>query len=532
MAIKWKFNPFTSKLDATQDPLEAITHADLSDMPDVGGTNTDHDARYLQTETDPIVGAITGIVKANGAGIISSAVADTDYVYSLYKERASQNLTAVSSTISVTDGSPVSPITSNGTYTLTSAPTIANGRDGQMAILINTGSYAVTIQDMGTLGGSNLRLGATTRTLSANRGSIKLVYDSTMSGWVEHYFNNVLTFTASVSGLTIDGSSAATREVAAASTDDAVPSFVVTYVGVPSTASIDIDAGGGEESGSDYPITLPSPYTSLNSGTTPPSKKFYKGSSVAQVRTFTITATVSGTGGLQRTCTVTYYNSRYGGINTQTTALSSAQTVALGNLATDNAKYGSMVVNSAGTNYYWYCYRSALGTITYWSVNSERADFTRIGTGTVNVTNASGFIETFEQYRSTIICPTGSVTVTASSSAANNRIYMGPSSDTDPITTAHILALDDDANGTSRLGSSVAASYTVTIGTGKYLWFCHPSSISDLATIKDHTTGFGIDGSYKTNITHTNDMGYAETYRCWRSTNTGIFPSANVVDVT
>lgn len=80
MAIKWKFNPFTSKLDATQDPLEAITHADLSDMPDVAGTNTDHDARYLQTETDPIVGAITGIVKANGAGVISAAAVDTDYL--------------------------------------------------------------------------------------------------------------------------------------------------------------------------------------------------------------------------------------------------------------------------------------------------------------------------------------------------------------------------------------------------------------------------------------------------------------------
>ena len=31
-------------------------------------------------ETDPIVGAINGIVKANGAGTISAATADTDYV--------------------------------------------------------------------------------------------------------------------------------------------------------------------------------------------------------------------------------------------------------------------------------------------------------------------------------------------------------------------------------------------------------------------------------------------------------------------
>lgn len=33
----------------------------------------------VQTETDPVVGAVTGIVKADGAGNISAAVADTDY---------------------------------------------------------------------------------------------------------------------------------------------------------------------------------------------------------------------------------------------------------------------------------------------------------------------------------------------------------------------------------------------------------------------------------------------------------------------
>jgi hypothetical protein len=39
-------------------------------------------AGYLTsfTETDPVVGAITGIVKADGAGNISAAVAGTDYL--------------------------------------------------------------------------------------------------------------------------------------------------------------------------------------------------------------------------------------------------------------------------------------------------------------------------------------------------------------------------------------------------------------------------------------------------------------------
>lgn len=33
--------------------FEAIAHVDLSDMPDAGGTNTDHDARYFtESESD------------------------------------------------------------------------------------------------------------------------------------------------------------------------------------------------------------------------------------------------------------------------------------------------------------------------------------------------------------------------------------------------------------------------------------------------------------------------------------------------
>ena len=56
-----------------------------------------------------------------------------------------------------------------GDLTLTSAPTIANGSDGEMVTLINTGTSGVlTIQDQGTLSSSNLRL--TTTTLAIGPG--------------------------------------------------------------------------------------------------------------------------------------------------------------------------------------------------------------------------------------------------------------------------------------------------------------------------------------------------------------------------
>jgi hypothetical protein len=49
---------------------------------------------YLTTETDPVVGAITGIVKADGAGNISAAVAGTDYLAS-YTTELSEDTTPV-----------------------------------------------------------------------------------------------------------------------------------------------------------------------------------------------------------------------------------------------------------------------------------------------------------------------------------------------------------------------------------------------------------------------------------------------------
>jgi hypothetical protein len=53
-----------------------------------------------------------------------------------------------------------------------------------------------------------------------------------------------------------------------------------------------------------------------------------------------------------------------------------------------------------------------------------------------------------------------------------------------------------------------------------------------LASIKDHATGFAVAGSYQANVSQANDFGITETYRCWRSDYTNIFPAGGTVDVT
>ena len=74
--------------------------------------------------------------------------------------------------------------TSNGNYTLTVAPTIANGQDGEVVTLVNVGSNTITIQDQGTLANSNLRLTAATVAIGP-RDSVTLYYSGDVGDWVQ-----------------------------------------------------------------------------------------------------------------------------------------------------------------------------------------------------------------------------------------------------------------------------------------------------------------------------------------------------------
>ena len=62
--------------------IKADSDWNASDWDTAYGCGDNATAGYLTVETDPIVGAVTGIVKADGAGNISAAVAGTDYLAS------------------------------------------------------------------------------------------------------------------------------------------------------------------------------------------------------------------------------------------------------------------------------------------------------------------------------------------------------------------------------------------------------------------------------------------------------------------
>lgn len=77
-----------------------------------------------------------------------------------------------------------------GAVTLTSAPTIAAGVEGEVIFIVGqSNANTVTVQDRGTLASSNLRLATTTRTLG-NGDVLALVYDGAF--WSEMYYSNNL----------------------------------------------------------------------------------------------------------------------------------------------------------------------------------------------------------------------------------------------------------------------------------------------------------------------------------------------------
>lgn len=124
----------------------------------------------IGVEVDALSGATTNIGIRNASTYVATP-------------STAQNITAVGNTILA--NAEIVQLTANGSYTLTSAPTIANGQDGQILTILNVDSAdTITLQDQGTLASSNLRLSATTVAI-APRCSLRLMYSSTVGDWVQ-----------------------------------------------------------------------------------------------------------------------------------------------------------------------------------------------------------------------------------------------------------------------------------------------------------------------------------------------------------
>lgn len=116
---------------------------------------------YLTSETDPIVGAITGIIKANGAGIISAASAGTDYevpiTFSTGLSRATNTVTVVYGTTSAS-----ACVGNDSRLSDTRTPADSSVTYGKIANALKTAATVTSSIDLSANGIGNITLSANT----------------------------------------------------------------------------------------------------------------------------------------------------------------------------------------------------------------------------------------------------------------------------------------------------------------------------------------------------------------------------------
>lgn len=143
---------------------------------------------YILASNTPAIAA-AGVYQAylqNGSGLVASSFTSSGTATFSSKvvntPPTAQSITGVG--VAITPTARIHEFTSDGDYTLTVAPTIANGTDGQVCILVNVGSNTVTIQDQGTLANSNLRLTGASVAIGP-RDSVIIYYSGDVADWVQ-----------------------------------------------------------------------------------------------------------------------------------------------------------------------------------------------------------------------------------------------------------------------------------------------------------------------------------------------------------
>ena len=161
-------------------PTGAVDFTGATSVDFTGATITGTSFLTSYTETDPVVGAITGIVKSDGSGNISAAVAGTDY--STF-DGAFSSLTSKPTTVAgygITDA-----LTSGGNINLADDEKIIFGDDDDIQIYHHNNGTGIIQNATGQLQlrSNTVRLlnAATTKDFAYfnNNGSVDLYYDGT-----------------------------------------------------------------------------------------------------------------------------------------------------------------------------------------------------------------------------------------------------------------------------------------------------------------------------------------------------------------
>lgn len=169
----WKYNPYTGRLDyyeaaeagAETDPvvgaITGIVKADGDGNISAASAGTD----YVQTESDPEVGAVNGIVKSNGSAVFSAATPGTDYVVPAGNVATATALAANPNDCAANNFATTIAANGNLTCTQVTDATIDTGADVIVALI--TASFD----------------GAGSAFATGFSGQTVVGYNATLSGW-------------------------------------------------------------------------------------------------------------------------------------------------------------------------------------------------------------------------------------------------------------------------------------------------------------------------------------------------------------
>lgn len=290
--------------------------------------------------------------------------------------------------------------------------------------------------------------------------------------------------------------------------------FTMSYLnGPPDSGFISIGGTGGVTWAGGNIILSP-PFTSqatVDATAYPASKD------TTVVFTLNVTA---GTDNDTDTETVTFNNQIRWGKSANASGWLSAEIVAFTGaaLSNDHTRSGMVVTGVGAGDYVMFAAPANYSNLTSINFTYGGLVIAMEALAVISVTNASGFTENYDVYRSTLQ-NLGDQTLASDQTVAQNRFYYGGSAVVSGFTEANVEGLTDLENPITN--DTTQTFNQVTLGAGEYFVFAYPSRLADPVNWFDNTTGFGLDlaPGFPEIVSITNANGYTENYDVWRSLN-------------